>query len=221
MLFFNSMLLLKIWLLKALQTRKMTGLQEPSCPLQNYNTTGIADLIATEKHMCTHLTFKGCLWIYGHFTRAVSGQKKNMCVYCHMLKKIRDGRSEMIFFLFYFLLLKMAALASDWLRHFRLLLWNRWTEFNETWQEARSQCPLPSLCYLGRSEKQDGQPGLWLVETFLTSTRKPVNRIQRIFTGSYSTSSTKFGFFGWIGKTRWLPCPLIGWDIIEFFSETV
>ena len=48
---------------------------------------------------------------------------------------------------------KMAALASDWLRHFRLLLWNRWTEFNETWQEARSQRPLPSLCFLGRSEK--------------------------------------------------------------------
>ena len=42
---------------------------------------------------------------------------------------------------------KMAALASDWLRHFRLLLWNRWTEFNETWQEARLQCPLPSLCF--------------------------------------------------------------------------
>ena len=33
---------------------------------------------------------------------------------------------------------KMAALTSNWLRHFRLLLWNRWTEFNETWQEARS-----------------------------------------------------------------------------------
>ena len=28
---------------------------------------------------------------------------------------------------------KMAALASDWLRHFRLFLWNRWTELNETW----------------------------------------------------------------------------------------
>ena len=26
------------------------------------------------------------------------GQKKNMCVYCHMLKKIRVGRSEIIFF---------------------------------------------------------------------------------------------------------------------------
>ena len=48
---------------------------------------------------------------------------------------------------------KMAALASDWLRHFRLLHWNRWTEFNETWQEARSQRPLPSLCFSGRLEK--------------------------------------------------------------------
>ena len=54
---------------------------------------------------------------------------------------------------------KMAALASDWLRHFRLLLWNRWTACNETWQEERYQCPLPSLCFLGRSEKQDGRPG--------------------------------------------------------------
>ena len=49
---------------------------------------------------------------------------------------------------------KMAALASDWLRHFQLLLWNRWTEFNETWQEARYQCPLPTLCFSGWSEKK-------------------------------------------------------------------
>ena len=41
----------------------------------------------------------------------------------------------------------MAALASDWLRHFWLLLWNRWTACNETWQEERSQCRLPSLCF--------------------------------------------------------------------------
>ena len=39
-------------------------------------------------------------------------------------------------------------LASDCLRQFNsLLLWNRWTEFNETWQEARCQRPLPSLCF--------------------------------------------------------------------------
>ena len=91
---------------------------------------------------------------------------------------------------------KMATMASDWLRHFRLLLWNCWTEFNETWQEARSQRPLPSLCFSGRLEKQDGCPGLWLAETFWTSPLKPLNRIQRNLTGSkISTSSTKFVFF--------------------------
>ena len=105
--------------------------------------------------------------------------------------------------------------------HFRLLLWNHWTEFNETWQEARSQRPLPRLCFSGRSEKQDGRPGLWLAETFSTSPLKPLNRIQRNLTGSkISTSSTKFVFFGPIGKTRWPPWPLIGWDIFDFSSET-
>ena len=67
----------------------------------------------------------------------------------------------------------MAALASDLLRHFRLLLWNRWTKFNETWQGSK-----------------------------------------------ILTSSTKFVFFGPMGKTGWLPWPLIGWDILDFSSET-
>ena len=31
-----------------------------------------------------------------------------------------------------------------------------------------------------------------------------------------ATSSTKFVFFGPIGKTRWPPWPLIGWDIFDF-----
>ena len=79
---------------------------------------------------------------------------------------------------------KMAALASDRLRHFRLLLWNRWREFKETWQEVRSQRPLPSLCFSGRREKQDGRPGLWLAETFLTSPLKLLNGIQGNLTGS-------------------------------------
>ena len=116
---------------------------------------------------------------------------------------------------------KMAAPASDWLRHFRLLLWNRWTEFNETWQEARSQRPLPSLCFSGRSKKQDGCPGLWLAETFSTSSLKPLNWIRRNLIGSkISMSSIKFVFFRPIRKTRWSPWPLIGWDIFDFFSET-
>ena len=79
---------------------------------------------------------------------------------------------------------KKAVLASDWLRHFWLLLWNRWTEIKETWQEARSQRTLPSLCFLGRKEKQDDRPGLWLAETFSTSPLKPLNRSQQNLTGS-------------------------------------
>ena len=38
---------------------------------------------------------------------------------------------------------RMADLASDRLRRFRLLLWNRWKELVETRQGARSQRPLP------------------------------------------------------------------------------
>ena len=116
---------------------------------------------------------------------------------------------------------KMAALASDWLRHFRLLLWNHWKEFKETCQEARSQCPLPSLCFSDRLEKQNGRPGLWLAETFSTFPLKPLNEIHRNLIGSkISTPSTKFVFFGPIGKTKWPPWPLIGWDIFDFSSET-
>ena len=86
--------------------------------------------------------------------------------------------------------------------HFQLLLWNHWTEFNKTWQEARSQRPLPSLCFSGRSEKQDGRPGLWLAETFSTSPLKPLNGIQRNLIGSkISTSSTKFVFF-WADRKK-------------------
>ena len=97
----------------------------------------------------------------------------------------------------------MGALASDWLRYFRLLLWNRWTEFKETWQEARSQRLLPSLCFLGWLEKQDGRPSLWLAETFSTSSLKPLNRIQWNLTGSkistsFTKSVTKSVFFGLI-----------------------
>ena len=111
----------------------------------------------------------------------------------------------------------MATLASDWLRHFRLLLWNHWMEFDETWQEARSQRPLPSLCFSGRSEKQDGRPGLWLAETFSTSPLKLLNEIQRNLTGSkISTSSTKFVFFGLIGKKDGHP----GLWLAETFSTS-
>ena len=91
-------------------------------------------------------------------------------------------------------------MASDWLRHFRFLLHNCWAEFNETWQQARSECPLPKK-NSGRSEKQDGRPGLWLAEIFSTSSLKPLNGIERNLTRTkISMSSTKFVFFRPMGK---------------------
>ena len=94
--------------------------------------------------------------------------------------------------------------------HFRHLLWPRWMEFNETWQEARSQRPLPSLCFSGRSGKQDGHPGLWWAETFSTSPQK-LNGILNVL---YEVCVLQ------IGKPRWSPWPLIGWGIFDFFSAT-
>ena len=55
---------------------------------------------------------------------------------------------------------KMAALTSQWLRHFRLFLSNHWIEFNEASKEARSQCPLPSPL------PNEMAALAWLAETF-------------------------------------------------------
>ena len=108
----------------------------------------------------------------------------------------------------------MSVLASDWLRQFRLLLWNRWTEFNETLQEARSQRSFQSLSFSCRSEKQDCCPGLWLAEIFSTSL-KPLNGFQRNLTWSkISTSSTKFVFFGPISKQKGPPWSIPLWHVI-------
>ena len=103
----------------------------------------------------------------------------------------------------------MAVLASDLLWHFQLLLWNRGRKFNETWQEARSQHPLPSLCFSGRLEKQDGRPGLWLPRHFqllLRNRRKEFNdtwqkaRSQRPLTSLY--------FSGGSVNKKWPPWPI-------------
>ena len=116
---------------------------------------------------------------------------------------------------------KMAAITSDWLTHFRLLHWNCWTELNETWQEARSQHPLPSLCFSSWSEKTRWSPWPligWDIFDFSSETIE-WNSTKLYRKQEISTSSTKFGFSGRLKKTRWLPRPLIGWNIFDF-SET-
>ena len=109
----------------------------------------------------------------------------------------------------------MAVLASDLLRHFRLL-WNRWTEFNETRKEARPQRSLPSFLFFGPVGNPRWPPwsliGLDIYD--------PLNRIQRNLTVcKIWKSSTMFEFFGSIENLRWLSLALIDWYIFEFCSE--
>ena len=100
-----------------------------------------------------------------------------------------------------------APLASDWLRHFRFLLWNRWTEFNETWQEARSQRPLPDLCFwTDRKNKMAALASDW-PRHFDFSPERISTKIG-LRGSKISTSSTNFVFFGRIRKTKWPPWPL-------------
>ena len=117
---------------------------------------------------------------------------------------------------------KMTVLASDWLRHFVLLLWNHWTEFNAIWYQARSQHYLPSLCFSGWSDNHDSHPCLWSAENFSTSPLKLLHRFQWNLTGSkiFDILYQDFVFWADRKKTRWPPWPRIGWDISDFSSET-
>ena len=85
---------------------------------------------------------------------------------------------------------KMVALASDWLRHFWLLLW-------DCWREARSKRLLLSLCFSGRSGKKSKWPPWPLIgwDIFDFSSETALNGIQRNLTDCrISTSSTNFVF---------------------------
>ena len=85
--------------------------------------------------------------------------------------------------------------------------WNL-TKFN------RKQISASSSTRFDWSENQDGRPGLWLAEIFLTFLQS-LNRFQWNFTGSnISTSSVWFCLAD--GKPRWLP----GFWLADTFPAT-
>ena len=112
---------------------------------------------------------------------------------------------------------KMVALASHWLIYFLFLLWNRYTEFNETWQEARSQ--FSCLSFLRADRKWRPRPLIgWDIFDVL-----PCNRLTK-FKGTWQEAKSQRPlpclWFRAIGKTRWPSLPLIDRDILDFPSET-
>ena len=70
-----------------------------------------------------------------------------------------------------------------YLRNFRLFLWNRLSELNETYRGVRSRRPLLGLCFSGWTENKDGRFVLWLTEMCSTFPLKPLNGFQRNLIG--------------------------------------
>ena len=55
-------------------------------------------------------------------------------------------------------------------------------KFKETWQEARSSCPLPSLCFSGRSEKKMAalsSVGWGILDFFSETTERNSTKLDR------------------------------------------
>ena len=109
---------------------------------------------------------------------------------------------------------KMATLAYEWLRHFRLLLWNRLIEFNQTSWEARSQHTLPSgvfrvdlknkMAALACDWLRHFRPFPWNHWMELNETCEEA-RAQRTLRSLCFRADP---------KKRWPPWPLIGWGSI-------
>ena len=88
-------------------------------------------------------------------------------------------------------------MTSYWLRHFWLL---RCTKFDEIWQEASTQRPLPSWSFSCWSENKDDRLGLRSAHTSATAAR---NFVETFMTrGKNSTSSAKFLLIRSVGKQK-------------------
>ena len=115
---------------------------------------------------------------------------------------------------------KMAALASDRLRHF--LLSSETAERNSTKLDRKQDLNiLYQVCVFWANWKikmatlaSDWLRYLWLLLWNWWTEFNKLDRKQDLM------SSSEFVFFGLIGKTRWPPWPLIGWNIFDFSSET-
>ena len=107
------------------------------------------------------------------------------------------------------------------LSHCRHLFWNRWTEFNETWQEARSQRPLLSLWgffYVDRKNKITTLASDWLVQCRLLWNR------WKEFYVTWQEARSRRPLQIWVFRTHYknkMTALASDWLVhFEFFSET-
>ena len=87
-------------------------------------------------------------------------------------------------------------MASDWPRHFQFLLFTAQRNLAKLKRKEEFKILYKFYVSSGRSENQDVLPGLWLADTFSTTSVQPRNGIQRnLAWGKFSTPSTKFVSF--------------------------
>ena len=116
---------------------------------------------------------------------------------------------------------KMAALASDWLRHFRLLLWTAERNSAKLDRKQALNAFYHVCVFQANREKIKWPPWPLIGLDIFDFSSETVKGIRRNLIGSkISTPSIKFVFFRWIGKTKWPPWLMICWDIYNFSSET-
>ena len=144
------------------------------------------------------------LWLAETFS--ISPLKLLNYIQLNSTKLVRKQESNLLYQVVFFPAYqktKMAALASDWLRLFRLLLRNCWMEFNKNLKGSKVLMSSTKFVFFRADRKTKmAVPGLSLAKTFLTSL-KPLNRIQWNFTGSkISMSSTNIVLLGANQKTK-------------------
>ena len=100
--------------------------------------------------------------------------------------------------------------------------WDIFDFSSETWQEARSHCPLPSL-FFRRSQNKDAMHG-HTVSNWLTHFDFSSETAERNSTKLDRKQNLNVLYqvcvFGLIRKPRRSSQPLIGWEICDFCSET-
>ena len=91
----------------------------------------------------------------------------------------------------------MATLASEWPRHLRLLLCNRWAEFNKAWQEARSESPVGSTKFVFFGPIEDNNIATLTSDWLLCNYWIEINEIWQEWTSKHPLPSLWALFSSW------------------------
>ena len=111
---------------------------------------------------------------------------------------------------------KMAILASDWLRHFQFPLQNYLMDCVQTWHRCSTQGPTQVLL-LFRAMKNPTLASDWLRHFQLFLKNYCIDCVQTWYSSSTLSPTQVLLLYGAMQNPRWLPWPLIGLDIFNFF----